>query len=127
MSREPESMAEAVRGVRSNDEFGYAVRNFLDDFYRTPTPELLAEEPARLAETLDDDGVADAWLAAAATHLCQLKGFRFPGWIKGDDRIARKPWFAAESPKMRLVLLQESPAAFRARNLFVSANALSRA
>jgi len=41
--------------------------------------------------------------------------------------IMKTPWFAAKSPNLKAILLQESPAAFRVRNLFVSANALSRA
>jgi hypothetical protein len=41
--------------------------------------------------------------------------------------VKKTPWFAAKSPNLKAILLQESPAAFRVRNLFVSANALSRA
>jgi hypothetical protein len=41
-------------------------------------------------------------------------------------RVMKHPWFAAKSPSMKAILLQESPAAFRVRDLFVSANALSR-
>jgi hypothetical protein len=38
-----------------------------------------------------------------------------------------KPWFATPLGALRAVLLLESPPAFRARNLFVSESALSRA
>jgi hypothetical protein len=39
----------------------------------------------------------------------------------------RTPWFAWPGPSLRATLLAESPAPFRERNLFVSANALTRA
>ncbi len=39
----------------------------------------------------------------------------------------RRPWFASKLAALRAVLILESPAAFRARNLFVSENALTRA
>jgi hypothetical protein len=50
-----------------------------------------------------------------------------PNWAKGNARALNKPWFAAKTPNLKAILLQESPAAFRVRNLFVSANALPRA
>lgn len=42
-------------------------------------------------------------------------------------RALTKPFFAARTKALKAVLLQESPVEFRIRNLFVSANALSRA
>ncbi len=101
------------------------IANFLDRFKNDPTPEMLSEEPPILREILNDNGFADAY--AAAAHLCQLHGIPFPSWVDKNSRRLKSPWFAAKSHNLRMILLQESPAAFRIRNIFVSANALSRA
>lgn len=59
--------------------------------------------------------------------LSQVHNLRAPSWVNHSCRKMPVPYFAAKSPNMKAILLQESPAAFRVRNLFVSANALSRA
>jgi hypothetical protein len=109
------------------DDFGFALRNFLDRFRRAPHINLLEDEPEGLAKLLDDDGLSDAYLASAAALLCQEQGFSCPEWVDRPNRVFKRPWFAAKTPNLKAILLQESPAAFRVRNLFVSANALSRA
>jgi hypothetical protein len=45
---------------------------------------------------------------------------------ENDDRRLAYPHFASSLEALHAVLLLESPPAFRARDLFVSANALSR-
>ncbi len=121
------TLADSLRVVKDCDGFHYAIANFLDRFKNDPTPAMVSEEPAILREILDDCGLADAYAAAAAAHLCQLHGIPFPSWVDKKSRRMDSPWFAAKSHNLRMILLQESPAAFRVRNLFVSANALSRA
>lgn len=116
-----------MESVKEASDFSYALRNFLDLFQREPSVDLLANEPVSLTPALADDGLADAYLAAAAAWLCQTHGFSAPAWVNDSSRIMRKPWFAAKTPSLKAILIQESPAAFRVRNLFVSANALSRA
>jgi hypothetical protein len=112
--------------VSSQREFGYALRHFIDGFNESPASELVAEEPHSLAETLHDEGVADAYLGAAAEWLCHRHHLPSPRWAVKESRILSRPFFAARSPGLRAILIQESPAEFRARNLFVSANALHR-
>lgn len=121
------SLQESMSNVRKPDDFGYALRNFLDRFRRAPDIAMLEGEPDRLANLLDDDGLADAYLACAAALLCQEQGYSCPAWVDQRDRVFKRPWFAAKTPNLKAILIQESPAAFRIRNLFVSANALSRA
>lgn len=118
-----ESMAEVVE----SDDFDYAIANFLDRFKREPKLDLVSDEPPLLRGKLNDDGLADAYVAAVAAHLCQQQGFPCPKWAGTKERVKIHPWFAAKTPNLKAILLQESPAAFRVRNLFVSANALSRA
>lgn len=126
-ARESIDLAESMRAIKTADDFDYALANFLDRFGKNPSSDMVREEPPLLEPLLNDGGLADAYAAAAAAHLCQLHGLPFPDWVGGKSRILKTPWFAARSPKLKAILLQESPSAFRARNLFVSANALHRA
>jgi hypothetical protein len=120
-------MKEAFAAIKSSEDFGYMIRDFLDRFRDEPSPSLIAEEPVLLATVLDDNGLADAYLAATAAWLANKNRLPVPAWAKGSSRALEIPWFAARSHKLRMLLLQESPSEFRLRNLFVSANALSRA
>jgi hypothetical protein len=121
------TLQESMRNVRERDDFSYALRNFLDRFRRNPAIQLLQDEPDSLTNFLNDEGLADAYLASAAALLCQEQGYSCPEWVDQPNRVFKRPWFAAKTPNLKAILLQESPAAFRVRNLFVSANALSRA
>jgi hypothetical protein len=92
-----------------------------------PDASHLSEEPARLAGLLPEGERWDAFLAATAEMLAAAHGFESPDWSWQERRKLRRPWFAIPWAGLRAVLLLESPAAFRSRNLFVSANALTRA
>lgn len=121
------TLHESMLFVSDPVEFDEALADFLDQFNRNPNTEMLEEEPAPLAVKLNDGGLADAYLASTAAYLCQNRALRFPSWVNQRSRVLQKPWFAAESPSIKAIFLQESPAAFRVRNLFVSANALQQA
>ncbi|HEY0455570.1 MAG TPA: hypothetical protein VGE41_04305 [Verrucomicrobiae bacterium] len=103
------------------------MRNFLNEFRFAPGPERLAEQPKRLVEVVEKGEICDAYLAAVAETLAGEHGMAVPSWAWSEDRKLHRPWFALPWAGLRAVLLHESPAAFRSRNLFVSANALSRA
>ena len=118
---------ESVASITDTESFGYCLRDFLDRFRDNPAFALIEEEPELLEPLLIDIGRADAFLASTAAYLAHKNQLPDPRWASGNSRALEKPWFAAKSHNLRMVLLQESPAAFRVRNLFVSANALSRA
>lgn len=138
-NRQPRSVADIGRITReaalrqaeaAEENFGFALRNFLDAFYaagQLERGEMLREEPPRLRGVLQDRGVADAYLAAVANHLSGLSGLRRPAWSQQAERIPDRPWFALNAPEARIWLLTQSPAAFRERDLFVSEDALTRA
>ena len=124
----PQTLAEVAVLAAQGDSFDRCLANFLDGFYATPTADALAEAPALLAPQFGDLGrVQDAYLAATAEELARRFNLPKPDWTVGEDRQLHRPWFATPLAAVRAVLLLESPPAFRARNLFVSENALSRA
>jgi hypothetical protein len=124
----PASLAEVAELTLGGDSFDRCFANFLDEFYAHPKQEALSGEPALLAPTFGETGqVEDAYLAAAAEELSRRYQFRLPIWTESESRKLHYPWFASTLGSLRAVLLLESPAGFRSRNLFVSENALSRA
>lgn len=124
--RRPASLAE-VAAVEGATAFAYALAEFLDQFQLERRAEMLAEEPPSRADRDDEGDVSDAYLAAVAVTLARQIGAAPPAWALQEQRKLRRPWFAHRGAALRATLLAESPAAFRERNLFVSANALSRA
>jgi hypothetical protein len=121
------TLRESMMMVRGSEDFDDALADFLDRFNETPSAKMLLEEPGFLEPQLGDNGRADAFISSTAAYLSQKHQLPVPNWAAGNSRTLERPWFAAKSPNMKAILLQESPAAFRVRNLFVSANALSRA
>jgi len=87
----------------------------------------VCDEPIFLEPWLNDGGIVDAYLAATCDHLCRQYMLSRPAWIMGPRRVLTTPYFAAKTHELRMIYLQESPTAFKQRNIFVSANALSRA
>ena len=108
-------------------EVSFAIRDFLDGFYEHPDAQALAGEPARLAGKITDGARLDAYLAAIAEHLCRMNGWPAPAWTFAPQRFLEMPWFCMNTHAGRMLLLMDSPSAFRARNIFVSADALARA
>ena len=124
----PKTLAEVAHLTLAGNSFDLCFANFLDEFYAAPSPEALAGTPVLLAPTSGDAGqVRDAYLGAAAEELARHYQFSVPGWADDDERKLHRPWFASSLAALRPVLLLESPAAFRSRNLFISQNALTRA
>ena len=124
----PKTLAEVANLAAAGGSFDICLANFLDEFYLHPSAEALAPAPVLLAPQYGEIGhVKDAYLAAVAEDLAQRFDVRLPDWTFGEDRVLHRPWFASTLASLRAVLIHESPAAFRPRNLFVSENALSRA
>ena len=123
----PRTLAEVADCAARGESFDLCLRNFLDGFYHDPTANALAPEPVRLADKVPALGpIEDAYLAATAEWLAWAHKLPPPRWAF-IDRSLRRPWFASPLASLRALLLLESPAPFRSRNLFVSKDALSRA
>ncbi len=122
----PQTLADVAALTRAGESFDFSLRSFLDEFHPKPDPARFHAEPARLADVVRDGQRYDAFLAATAETLATTLGLEPPAWVWQQTRKLHRPWFALPWEGLRAVLLLESPAAFRSRNLFVSANALSR-
>ncbi len=121
----PKTLAEVARLTRAGDSFDLCLANFLDEFEFAPSATAWADEPMPLEPVAGERGaVQDAYLAATAEHLAWTKNMPVPAWIWADSRKLRRPWFASSLAALRAVLIRESPAAFRSRNLFVSENSV---
>jgi hypothetical protein len=123
----PQSLAEVAEMTLQGTSFDVCLRSFLDGFYANPAAGALAREPLRISETFPGIGlVRDAYLAAVAEAMARNAGLETPAWAFAESRSLKRPWFALDYASLRALLLWESPAPFRSRNLFVSENALSR-
>ena len=121
----PATLAEVASAAGSREDFHNHLRDFLHEFKTAPRRDRVIAEPSTLREKFAGGEIADAYLAAVAVELCLDRGWARPTWVSGPERTLPQPWFAAKSDELRIILLHESPAGFRERNLFVSENALS--
>ncbi len=124
----PKTLTEVAQLTLRGDSFDRCLANFLDEFYDRPSFAAISESPKLLSPTRGELGrIQDSYLAATAEELARRYSLTFPDWIAGEERKMHRPWFASPLGSLRAILLLESPVSFRARNLFVSENVLSRA
>jgi hypothetical protein len=122
------TLADVAELAAGGESFDLSIRDFLDSFFADPSEESILSEPISLAAQLPGLGdVEDAYLGAVAEWLAWKFDLQPPQWAFDKRRSLHRPWFASELSTLRALLLLESPAPFRSRNLFVSENALSRA
>jgi len=121
-----ESIAALAEQSATAEHFSLGFRDFLDGFYENPQASKLVDEPRHLIDVLCDGGYADAYLAGLAEHLAGQYRFPVPAWTQSPGRSLKEPTFVFKTPEGRMFLLVESPTAFRVRNIFISADALSR-
>jgi len=125
--RRPDSLHQVAAWSENRREFHYHLADFLDQFRIKRQPTMLAQEPGRLATRFNGGEVCDAYLAAVAVALAREVHAAPPDWARAESRKLSRPWFASPGAAVRAMLLLESPAPFRERNLFVSESALARA
>lgn len=122
MNPRPVSLAQVAAQSDSLEEFGRHFQDWLHTIRTyTSRPQLEAavrEAPARLARKFKEGKLADAWLAASAEHLLARIGRDRPDWTAG--RVLTEPWFAVggTDTASRVLALRDSPAPFKARNIF---------
>jgi len=121
--RPPDTLKLVAERALAGEPWRSAVRDFLDGF-ALAAPEmrqaLLVEEP------LAFDEVGDVYLAALAEHLALHSDLVRPDWTVNPRRFLPRMWFASDAPGLRATAIQQSPAAFRRRGLFIGASTLQR-
>ena len=119
----PASLEEVADRTSRGEPFDPLLREFLDAFYGG-TSDTMASAIAAAPRNIGP--VPDAYLAAVAEHLALRFGLAVPPWVETPERFLIEPFFAGGFESLKAILLVESPLAFRRRQIFVSANALSR-
>ncbi|WP_230986858.1 hypothetical protein [Cohnella fermenti] len=118
-----------VRDTAMNpDSFAIHCGNFLDEFYRANVEQRwrMVEQEPDVRPDLPE--YMAPFLAAMVHKLCNDYEVECPAWVHRPNYVLNAPhfWLNAKG-NLRLVLLMESPIEFKIRNLFVTANTLSRA
>jgi hypothetical protein len=108
---------------RNETEFQRLVNAFVDEF-RAASAERRAD---MIGRGPIGSGKHEGLIAAVVSALCREVDMRPPPWVAGMS--SPEPYFAlpARGFALRLRLMLESPPPFRARNVFVPENYLSRA
>ena len=95
--------------------------NFVDRMRASRDSSLIEAPPVA-----DLDPKVEALIASTVEVLCRELGIGAPSWCRGILPLA-EPWFVAGVENLKATALVESPAFFRARNIFVLDNFLNRA
>lgn len=117
----PQTLSDVATWSLSLHEFGKNLRDWQHTIQRSGVhnraemSRRLADTPPRLADKFSQGDVADAYLAAYAEWLSDQASIPRPAWSRDRHRIAHDPWFSSPT---RGLLLVNSPASFRQRNLF---------
>jgi hypothetical protein len=119
----PATLEDVAARTLKGEAFDPLLREFLDEFYLADglaKAAAVARAPAPIAP------IQDAYLGAVAEHLALKYELPIPSWTEEPHRFLARPFFAGGLEDLKAILLVESPLAFRRRQIFVSANALSR-
>jgi hypothetical protein len=123
---QPQTAAESVRRIERGTDPWIVIGQFVDDWRRTEIgkrPELVAESPP---PATGECGRWAALLAASVDWLCAQDGLPPPRWINRSEYRLTEPWFLYPGWRLRLWQLVDTPAPFKARNIFGGDRILDR-
>lgn len=119
---------EIAYGANLNlSDFAIHTGNFLNDFYRSDQEkrrQMVEQEPDHYDQL---PAHLLPFLAGMVHKLCNDYDLDCPDWVHKDKYSLPEPHFAFNAKgNLRIILLVESPVEFKIRNIFVTANTLSR-
>jgi len=127
----PQTIKQVYQDIKNGDDPWVAIGDFSHDWYGNYTE--IAQRLALVSEVveLSVEGASReqrqwaAFCAASVEYLCQEAGLAVPSWVDNPAYILPKEDAFYTSPlafkqRVRERLEQESPAAFRKRNVFCS-------
>jgi hypothetical protein len=119
-----ETIKKISTSMQRKADFRTLLGNFLDTFKQLSKKEKLLSIKD---EPISGNKEKRAYLAACVEELCIKFDLKIPSWVNKQKYFLSSPVFYSRFENVKATLLQESPTAFRRRNLFVSKNALMRA
>lgn len=120
-----ETLAGVSARVRAGEEFGFAVREFLDEFALRGN-DLTRAEAIAAPPLPTGDRRYDAFLGALGEHLAVAHHLERPAWTTEATRFLDRFWFVSEVPGFRAISIAQAPAAFRRRGVFLPERSLHR-
>lgn len=123
----PRNLNDVILCSQVHGDFYSFVREFLDEFYTEKNYEV-RQQMLDIEPQLDTSKQINAYLGAVAEQLSLRYHLDTPGWANDYSRFLDEEFFPCqlESSKIRDLLRQESPSAFRRRMIYVDKDPLCR-
>ena len=127
LNKRPHSIREVSERVILNKEmFPFILSEFLDYFYLLTDKEKKQDSINNQPKIINESSL-NAYLAACAEHLARKNDLLIPDWTEKNNYFLKEPFFDNAGIKnLNLLLLAESPIAFRKRLIFTEKNPLRR-
>jgi hypothetical protein len=120
-----QTLAGVAQRTLAGETFGFAAREFLDEFALRGDDGLRAAALTEQPEATGDRRY-DAYLGALAEHLAAVHALDRPAWSVEPDRFLDRFWFVSDVPGFRAISIAQAPAAFRRRGIFIPERSLHR-
>ncbi len=119
MNYKQTSIFEAIRLSDIDHNWKIHIFNFVDDFRRSKSVDLIQDKPKSKNLRLM------ALSSAVVSQLCDEVGVPRPDWVKSVVGLV-DPWFVSGIENLKATAIQESPIYYKIKNIFVLGNFLSR-
>lgn len=125
------TLSDVAAWSTSRAVFGRNLRDWVDHVrtvtVRSNALASVVANPRLLRGKFPEGAIADAWLAAYAEYVCLRCGAAIPDWALKPNRFLAEPSFdeGLVDPRLRALALDQSPEAFRRRNVFTTTVDLS--